>query len=201
MTGETDQTLQPWQVLSSSYSMRDPWLSVRSDRVRLPDGAELPAYHVIELADWVSCIAVTADLEVVLIEQYRHPVGQSVLEFPAGAVEARDSSAESAMRRELMEETGFESDDWRLIGNALANPARQTNRSLVFLALGARKVAEPKLERGESIRTRLLGWEQFRRSLASGAVQLPGQHVACLFWLQAFASRSSDPAHRRLALV
>jgi ADP-ribose pyrophosphatase len=182
-----------WKVLDTSYPFRDEWLVIRSDRVLLPDGAILPAYHTVECPDWVSCIAVTANLEVVLIEQYRHSVRRLITEFPAGSVDARDASPMAAVRRELLEETGYASDDWYFIGSATANAARQSNTAHAFLALGAKQVSPPKLDEGELIRTRLMPWPQFRAQMHDGSLQLPAQHVACLFWLHAFVARSESP--------
>ena len=182
-----------WKVLETSYPFRDEWLVVRSDRVLLPDGTILPAYHTIENADWVSCIAITPVFEVVLIEQYRHSVRRLITEFPAGSVDAHDESPLAAMKRELLEETGYASDDWHLIGSAIANPARQTNTAYAFLALGAKQVSRPALEEGELIRTQLMPWALFRDRITSGLLRIPAQHVACLFWLHTFVAQRKIP--------
>lgn len=189
-----------WKVLDTSYPFRDEWLVVRSDRVLLPDGVTLPAYHTIECSDWVSCIAITANFEVVLIEQYRHSIRRLITEFPAGSVDARDESPLAAMRRELLEETGYASDDWHLIGSSPANPARQTNTAYAFLALGAKQVSQPKLEQGELIRTKLMSWEHFRKGISSGFLQIPAQHIACLFWLHSFVGKCESPLIAKLAI-
>ncbi len=182
-----------WRVLDTSYPFRDEWLILRSDRVLLPDGAILPAYHTIECSDWVSCIAITAKSEVVLVEQYRHSIRRQIAEFPAGSVDGRDESPLAAVKRELLEETGYASDDWHLIGSSPANPARQTNASYAFLALGAEQVSPPNLEQGEMIRTRLMPWTLFTQQVSSGSLEFPAQHVACLFWLHSFVARSKSP--------
>jgi ADP-ribose pyrophosphatase len=188
-----------WKVLDTSYPFRDEWLVVRSDRVLLPDGTILPAYHTIECPDWVSCVAITPDSEVVLIEQYRHSICRLITEFPAGSVDARDESPLAAMRRELLEETGYASEDWHLIGSSPANPARQTNTSHAFLAWGATRVSQPKLEEGELIRTRLMPWTLFREQITSGLLRIPAQHIACLFWLHSFVAQRRNARFARLS--
>ena len=188
-----------WKVLDTSYPFRDEWLVVRSDRVLLPDGTILPAYHTIENPDWVSCIAITPEFEVVLIKQYRHSIGRLITEFPAGSMDAQDESPLAAMRRELLEETGYASDDWHLIGSSPANPARQTNTAYAFLALGAEQVSQPKLGEGELIRTQLMPWALFREHVFSGSLQIPAQHIACLFWLHSFVTQRKNSGFAKLS--
>jgi 8-oxo-dGTP pyrophosphatase MutT (NUDIX family) len=193
-----DGSDEAWKVLDTSYAFRDEWLVVRSDRILLPDGAVLPAYHTIECSDWVSCIAITMKSEVVLVEQYRHSIGRVIAEFPAGSLDDRDVSPLAAVKRELLEETGYASDDWHLIGSSPANPARQTNTSYAFLALGAEQVSQPNLDEGELIRTQLMPWALFREQVASGSLEFPAQHVACMFWLHSYVAQSRNPQIAKL---
>ena len=74
----------PWKVLASEYVSRKPWFTVRLDRVQLPTGAVIAEYWVSEFRPWVNVVAVTADVQVVLIRQYRHGLGQVHFEIPAG---------------------------------------------------------------------------------------------------------------------
>ncbi|HTL02201.1 MAG TPA: hypothetical protein VL243_08240, partial [Vicinamibacterales bacterium] len=75
--------LEPWRLLHSIYAFSDRWLTLRHDTVRLPSGSTLAPYHVIEAADWVNVIAVSQAGCILLIEQYRHAVGHTMLEIPA----------------------------------------------------------------------------------------------------------------------
>ena len=63
----------------------------------------------IEYPDWVDVIALTAERNVVLVDQYRHAVGQIRTEFPAGVVDAAETPL-AAIKRELLEETGYASE-------------------------------------------------------------------------------------------
>ena len=92
----------PWTVLAREYLAREPWYTVRVDRVQLPTGAIIPKYWISEYPPWVNVVAVTADERVVLIRQYRHGIGAVHFEIPAGATDPGDTSLESAARRELL---------------------------------------------------------------------------------------------------
>ena len=83
--------IEPWRLLHSIYSFSDRWLRLRSDTVRLPGGSTLTPYHVIEAADWVNVVAISEAGCIVLVEQYRHAVTRTMLEIPAGHVDAREA--------------------------------------------------------------------------------------------------------------
>jgi 8-oxo-dGTP pyrophosphatase MutT (NUDIX family) len=180
------------KVLESKYAFADRWLRLRSDRVLLP-GVRLPApCTIFEYPDWVDVIALTGDRNVVLVDQYRHAVGQIRTEFPAGMVDEAEEPI-VAIKRELLEETGYASQEWHLLGSAAVNPALQTNRIHCFLALGAQKVAEQDLDEGEAIRTHELPLPELVEQVEAGSLELPALQLASLYLLQSYLRRSTDP--------
>ena len=103
-----------WKVLTSEYLARKPWFTVRHESLELPDGRRIPDYYVFEYPDWINVTAVTRDGRFVLIDQYRHGLGETSYEIPAGVTEPSDASPLAAAQRELMEETGYGGGQWRL---------------------------------------------------------------------------------------
>ena len=190
-------TIKAWQVLDSTYSFRDRWVAVRSDSVRVPDGTILAPYHVLEFPDWICALVLTPEREIVLIEEYRHGVRRVSLELPCGAPEDGEDVL-AAMQRELREETGYAAQEWLKLGVTTANTGRQNNSVHSFLALDARRVAEPTPEPGEIIATHLMPWQSFLDALADGRVEIPGLHVTALWQLRTLAHKTKDP--RLLAL-
>ncbi len=195
---EKPVTVGPWQVLDSKYSYRDRWLAVRSDTVRVPDGTVLTPYHTLEFPEWVCAIALTPEREIVLIEEYRHGIERLSIELPCGTPDEESEDVFDAMKRELLEETGYASPEWHGLGSSTTNTARQNNRVHTFLALDAIKVAEQKTDPGEVIRTLVVPWERFLADLAGNRLEIPGLHLAALWQLRVFARESQDP--RLLAL-
>lgn len=175
---------RPWKVVQSRYAVADRWLRLRRDDVTLPDGRTFTAYPVIEHPDWVDMIALTADLDVVLVDQYRHPVRKVRTEFPAGMVDDGEEPL-AAGKRELLEETGYASNEWHLLGIAPVYPSLQTNRIYSFLALNAHCVAEQELDEGELIRAYELPFPDFLDKVQWGALELPALQLAGLWWLWA----------------
>jgi ADP-ribose pyrophosphatase len=100
-----------WQRLGSEWLMETPYFSLRSDRLRLPDGGIKDPYYVIERPDAAIIFPLTADSEVVLVRQYRPPLDMMELGLPAGLVEEGERPEEAA-RRELSEETGYAGGEW-----------------------------------------------------------------------------------------
>ncbi len=96
-----------WSTLDSTVDHEGFLYSAGHDRVRRPDG-ETQSYDWISVPDIVVIVARTAD-EIILVEQYRPPANDQVLECPAGIVEPDESPVEAAIR-ELREETGYRAD-------------------------------------------------------------------------------------------
>ena len=96
-----------WKVLTSEYLAREPWFTVRHESLELPDGRRIPDYYVLEYPDWINVIAITRVGRFVFIDQYRHGLGETSYEIPAGVSEPSDGSMLAAAQRELAEETGY----------------------------------------------------------------------------------------------
>jgi 8-oxo-dGTP pyrophosphatase MutT (NUDIX family) len=186
--------IEPWRLLESFYSFRDRWLRLRSDTVLLPGGQTLSPYHVIEAADWVNVVAINEAGQIVLVEQYRHPVRRTMLEIPAGHVDPKESPA-SAAARELVEETGYIGGTWHALGALHPVASRFANQVQSFLALNVRKAGEPRGDSSEDVRVREIAWIDFADGLRSGAIRLhEANQMSTVFLLHLLASSTSDPA-------
>jgi ADP-ribose pyrophosphatase len=192
--------IQPWKVVKSRYSFRDRWLAVRSDTVLLPNGHTLDPYHTIEMPDWVNVIAITETGHIVLVEQYRHAIGRTLTELPAGMIDAGETP-EAAARRELLEETGHAEGQWHDLGALFPVAARLANRVGTFLALDVRTVAAPAPDSSESIRVHEVPWDRFAADLRSDRRPImEAPQLASLFLLSLFAQSNTDPRIARLRL-
>ncbi len=156
---------QPWQVEHSRYVYEcRPYLRLREDSVRLPNGARIPNYFVFEYPDWVSVLALTTDERFVLIRQYRHGLQQVHYELPAGVADKGVPLLENA-QRELLEETGFGRGQWSLWCRLCANPGTHTNWCYIFLATDVERLQLPDLEHTEDIRVCLLTRSELEQTL------------------------------------
>ena len=104
MTSNGDAGMKSEETLSSETVFEGRVIGLRVDAVRLPNGRS-GVREVVEHDESVVIVPVTGDGEVLLVRQYRYPVGEAILEAPAGGVDAGETPHECA-RRELREETG-----------------------------------------------------------------------------------------------
>ncbi len=150
-----------WEKISSVYIVRAPWATLRMDTCRMPDGTLIPDYYVLEYPDWVNAVALTDEGKVILVRQYRHAAEEVILELPGGCMEA-DESPEEAVKREMLEETGYVFSEIEFLSTVYGNPATANNKTHCYLAKGGKKVAEQKLDRGEEIDIELVSPEELK---------------------------------------
>lgn len=139
-----------WEILKSDYLIRNKWITVRRDYVKLPTGVEIDDYYVMEYPDWVTVIAITDEGKYVMERQYRHGIQKTCYEICGGTVENGEDFLETA-KRELREETGYEGGEWSFYSVTAPNPAAMTNLCYTFVAKGVQKTSEQSLERTEDI--------------------------------------------------
>lgn len=109
----------------------------------------------------VSIIAITEENEVILEKVYRLPYQDWILEFPAGLTDIKGETQEEAIKRELLEETGYQVDEVELILEGPFNQGLLNTNLVVYFATGAKKVAEQKLDFGEEVRVKLVPADEF----------------------------------------
>ena len=129
-----------------------------------------------------------------LVRQYRHGVARILTELPSGAVEPSDEDPEAAIRRELVEETGFSGGEFFQLGCTYANPANQNNLLISFLAVNVQLTQELKLDFNEEVEVIHKDFKEFLRQMWQGSVQLQELHVAALYFAVSFILQSQMPS-------
>jgi ADP-ribose diphosphatase len=154
-----------WKTLSSEYLFKDTWFTVRKDVCERPDGKIVSPYYVYEFPTWVSAVALTEDRKVVMVRQYRHAIEETIIEIPGGCVDDTDPSFETAVARELMEETGYAFSTYEYLGKISPNSSTNSNWMHMFLATGGKKLREQKLDDNEEIDVVLLSLDELKQLL------------------------------------
>ena len=124
--------------LNSVEYYRNPFLYIHEDDVSLPDGGKSKRIVVTHVGA-VNVIALTEEKELLLVRQYRYPLGVETIETPAGKLEPNEEPIVTA-KRELEEETGFTCESLKLLGKYASAPGFTNEVIYQFLASGVTKL-------------------------------------------------------------
>jgi 8-oxo-dGTP pyrophosphatase MutT (NUDIX family) len=135
-----------WPVTSSDVQLRTRIITVRSDKVQMPDH-QLAERTVVTHPGAVAVLALDDADRVLMIRQYRHPVGRQLWEIPAGIRDADGESPLATAQRELLEEASCRAGRWHTLVDWFPSPGYTTERVRVFLARDLEPVADTGYER------------------------------------------------------
>ncbi len=170
-----------WKILSSEYLFKDTWFTLRKDTCETQEGKLITPYYVYEFPTWVIAIALTRDGKIILERQYRHALGQTNFELPGGCVDNTDPSLEVAIRRELLEETGYTFSGLEYLGKTSANPSTNNNWAFFYLATGGELIQQQHMDHNEEIEVYLYSVEEVKQLLRANKI-IQSMHVTVLFY-------------------
>jgi 8-oxo-dGDP phosphatase len=124
---------EQWPVVSSAELVRSRMVTLRTDKVRFPDNS-LAEREVVIHPGAVGVLALDDADRVLMIRQYRHPVGRLLWEIPAGLRDVRGEAPWRTAQRELAEEAGYRARDWHALIDYFSSPGYSTERLRIFLA-------------------------------------------------------------------
>jgi ADP-ribose pyrophosphatase len=132
-----------WFETVSSRDVYEGFGRVRIDRVRTPDGEEVDR-EVVVRKDAVAVVPITPDGRVLLLHQYRQPVGRPLIEVPAGLLDVDGESPADAAQRELIEELGMRAGVLTELTTFWNSAGWCTERTTVYLGRELQPVAPPE---------------------------------------------------------
>lgn len=163
--------LMSWETLSSEYIFRrPPWMTVRKDSIKHPDGRVNDEFYVLEYPDWINVIAITKDGLFVMERQYRHGLGKTGIEICAGVIEAGEKPIDAA-KRELEEETGYIGGDWEEWMTISGNPSTTNNLTHCFIARNVEPSGTRHLDATEDITVELMNENEVFEMLVADRIK------------------------------
>jgi ADP-ribose pyrophosphatase len=163
-------------VLGSRTCFSGRVWNVRSDVVDLGDGQTVER-DVIVHPGAVGIIAVDEALQVLLVQQYRHPVRALLWEPPAGLRDVDGEDPLDTAARELFEEAGYRATDWSVLVDAFTSPGSSDEAVRIYLARGLRRVSDSERIVGEGeerdMPTRWLPLAEARTAVLAGRLHNP----------------------------
>jgi 8-oxo-dGTP pyrophosphatase MutT (NUDIX family) len=144
----TDLPVQSWPVVGSEEQFRNWLISVRTDKVQMPDNHQAERTVVTHIGA-VGILALDEQDRVLMIRQYRHPVARQLWEIPAGLRDVTGEALVDTARRELLEETGHAAREWGVLVDSYASPGITNERIRIFLARGLEVAESDYVREGE----------------------------------------------------
>jgi 8-oxo-dGDP phosphatase len=189
-----------WEVQRTLQRYSGSIFSVSTDWVAMPDG-DVADRDVVRHPGAVAVLAIDDSEQVLMVRQYRHPVGHLLWELPAGLRDVDGEAPLTTARRELLEETGYRASDWRTLVDFFTSPGMSSERVRIFLARGLSEVPAgqrhfaPRHEEA-SMRVAWVPLEVAVAGIYAGHLHNP---TAVVGILAAYAARSDEFAALRAA--
>ncbi len=184
-------SIQRWKIINSKLVFDNQWCQVRQDEIELPNGKVIDDFFVNVRPDIVLVLAVTPQREIVFVRQYRHGVGEILLELPAGSFNSNTEDSQRAAARELEEETGYVTQQMIHLATLYDNPVKDTNEIHLFIAENAQPSGTQQLDVTEDVEIVLIPVENVLERISTGEICVCGSIAALLLGLN-FMSRASS---------
>ena len=182
-----------WEEISTEHIVQDEWIDFRRSAYRFPDGSVFEPFYSYSRRDYVVIVASDTDGKYLCVKQFRHGIKKVTTEFPAGGIERTDgkeygvggsaSASEDALeaaKRELLEETGYASDDWTHLLTVPSNATIADNYAHIYMAKSCRKSGEQNLDETEFLNVNKYSADEIEEMIQKG--DFP-QAVHIMAWL------------------
>lgn len=164
---DAEESLNPWETVSTRVVYDNPWIKVREDAVVRPDGRP-GIYGVVHFKNVAVGVLAVEDGDVYLVGQYRYTLERYSWEIVEGGCPEGEDTLDAA-RRELEEETGLRARDWLKMGEAHLSNSVSDELAVWYLATGLEQ-GEPRPDGTEKLRVRRVGLEEALRMTFAGEI-------------------------------
>lgn len=162
--------MKTWKIIKSKPILKNKILRIRADECVMENGKIVKDYFVIEKPDYSIIAAFTKEKQLIMIRQYRHPIGKIDIELPAGFTNKGESHMTGA-KRELLEETGYRIAKLKKLGKFYASPGVLNNNAHIFIGYDASKIANQKLDKNEQIEPLLMTKKDVIKLIKQGKIK------------------------------
>ena len=188
----TDDKDLMWEEVSTEHIVQDEWIDFRKTAYRFPDGKIFEPFYTYSRRDYVVIVASDEDGKYLCVRQFRQGIREVTTEFPAGGIERADgkqygdrvpTSSEDALaaaKRELSEETGYESDEWTHLITIPSNATIADNLAHIYLARNCKKMSGQNLDEMEFLNVEKYSADEIEQMISKGNFK---QAMHVMAWL------------------
>lgn len=169
-----------WELIKSEPAIDLNIVKIRHDFYKNPRNQKEVKVIAIEGNNAANVIAKTKEGKIIMVRQFRFGIGDFTLEIPGGMIDAGEEVLNAA-QREVKEETGYVGENWRYLGNVLANPVWMDSTIHHFYMDNAELKYELKLDDAEDVEVVLLSPEEVFQRIEDGTIQHPHTISAFFF--------------------
>jgi ADP-ribose pyrophosphatase len=173
------------RIVSSEQVYRGRAVSLRRELVELPSGKRFYR-EVVEHGGASAIVPVTPEERIILVRQYRHPIGEYILEIPAGTLKPGEDP-EICARRELEEETGYVADELIHLLTIYPCPGYSGERLYIYLARGLRRGSQ-SLEIDEDLSVVELSIEEVLEAIKRNKIR-DAKTIAAILYYHNFVAK------------
>ena len=173
-----------WEELKTEHLITDEWIDLRSSRYRFPNGQEHEPFYSYSRRDFVVVVPFDENGNLICVRQFRQGIKKVTTEFPAGGIE-KDEGPDAALpaaKRELQEETGYVSDDWKHIMKIPSSPGISDNYADLYIARNCKKASGQALDETEYLNVNVISPAELQTLIDQGRFEQP---IHLLAWLLA----------------
>ena len=173
---------EPLAVERSERIYDSPWVGLRRDFLRLPDGG-VQEHHVVEITDAAVVIPLLEGERVLMVGQWRHTHGETHWEFPAGRLHEGEEPAVGATR-ELLEETGYAAARLEPLPGFYPTNGITSHYAHTFVGHDCRLVAQPRREPAELMTMHVFSYGEVEALLDAGRLVDAFAALPLAYWLR-----------------
>lgn len=162
--------MRKWRRIHSETLVDTHWVKVHRDSVELPNGCRIDDFYTVAINDAAAIVALDDAGNIILKKEYRYCYDRDLIEIPAGTFEGGETDGLKVAQRELLEETGYVSDNWQYIGATVESSAKLTNQMHIYFAQHCRTVSEQKLDETEELEVLVVPLEQAVKMVMRGEI-------------------------------
>lgn len=173
-----------WKLKKEEHVVQDEWIDFRRNDYELPNGEVIGPVYNYSKHSFSLIVATDENGDFICVRQYRHGIDEVTSEFPAGAIEYKEKSdvpyitsknivaseedAFGAAKRELKEETGYVSDNWKHLLTTPANATLSNSNVHIYAATNCRKVTGQHLDDTEFLNVLTLSEKELKQRIFEG---------------------------------